>query len=489
MHNLFSPKYLLFYLFFVFSSWIIFGDLIGNDAYFHIKLSSFYSSFDSKTLPWMYFTEYRNFFPDHHWLYHVILKIFVIPLGVVGAKISVIFFTGTLLFLFIYILNKYSVSHIYYWVILLFLSTHFLIRISMVRVQCFSIILLIYAIYLLVERKRKCLFLLSIIYTWSYSAYVFLIPLIFIDMLVSYLQNEKIDLNISAWVIFGIVVGCVVNPFFPGHISFIVDFIFKRLNYSKSLPMGGEWYPFDIFELLRGQYSLLFVLFVFQLYPLLVKTNISRKTLFYFFVTLLFFIFMAKSGRFIEYFVPISIIYLACLSKDNNLVELLQYYCFKIHIYYRFLINALLLFILILQINYYFIESQRISYPIERFKYASEWLKSHSNEGDIVFNIDWSDFPQLFFWNSTNYYVCGLDPNFINSFDKELANTYFKVHSGEYEGSFEVVKEKFNSQYIIISKTNHVYYQNINNMLFDRKEIKLVFDSKYSTIYQIISIH
>lgn len=59
-----------------------------------------------------------------------------------------------------------------------------------------------------------------------------------------------------------------------------------------------------------------------------------------------------------------------------------------------------------------------------RMRDAAFWLADHSQPGDIVLNVSWSSFPELFFWNTKNRYVHGLDPIFLFAYDQKL---YWKV--------------------------------------------------------------
>lgn len=60
-----------------------------------------------------------------------------------------------------------------------------------------------------------------------------------------------------------------------------------------------------------------------------------------------------------------------------------------------------------------------------RMKAASEWLAAHSRAGEVVFNVDWGMFPELFFWNTRDHYVSGLDPIFLFAYDPKL---YWEAH-------------------------------------------------------------
>ena len=52
-------------------------------------------------------------------------------------------------------------------------------------------------------------------------------------------------------------------------------------------------------------------------------------------------------------------------------------------------------------------------------------LRDNGIAGEIVYNVDWSMFPELFLWNTEDYYVSGLDPIFLYAYDPQL---YWKSH-------------------------------------------------------------
>ncbi len=47
------------------------------------------------------------------------------------------------------------------------------------------------------------------------------------------------------------------------------------------------------------------------------------------------------------------------------------------------------------------------------------WLREHVKEGEQIVNVDWSDFPQLFYYDNTHYYQWGLDPVFALSWSPQ----------------------------------------------------------------------
>ncbi len=105
--------------------------------------------------------------------------------------------------------------------------------------------------------------------------------------------------------------------------------------------------------------------------------------------------------------------------------------------------------------------------PPERQRASAEWISSHGREGDIVYNVDWSSFPELFFWNPKQYYVSGLDPIFLYAYDE---GRYWKAHhlaTGEAtartwgsleppadggEDTYTVLRRDFGASYVVLNK-------------------------------------
>jgi hypothetical protein len=52
--------------------------------------------------------------------------------------------------------------------------------------------------------------------------------------------------------------------------------------------------------------------------------------------------------------------------------------------------------------------------PIAGFRGVSEYLLANT-PGTVVFNTQWEQYPFLYFWNSQNIYVAGIDPTLMYS--------------------------------------------------------------------------
>lgn len=61
---------------------------------------------------------------------------------------------------------------------------------------------------------------------------------------------------------------------------------------------------------------------------------------------------------------------------------------------------------------------------------VAAWLRDNGTPEEIVCNVDWGMFPELFFWNTEDRYVCGLDPIFLYAYDPQLYWKYHHVATG-----------------------------------------------------------
>ncbi|MEK7500989.1 MAG: hypothetical protein AAB642_02580, partial [Patescibacteria group bacterium] len=132
----------------------------------------------------------------------------------------------------------------------------------------------------------------------------------------------------------------------------------------------------------------------------------------------------------------------------------------------------------------------------DRFKGAALWLKNNSQPGDIVFNVRWSDFPMLYYWNDTNHYIGGMDPIFQYAYDPAL---YWKFHylsadevtkktcgapactASQMEDTYEVLKRDFKAKYVVLEKQRNplAYFYLENNPQQYEKKIDTTAEAVY----------
>jgi hypothetical protein len=88
------------------------------------------------------------------------------------------------------------------------------------------------------------------------------------------------------------------------------------------------------------------------------------------------------------------------------------------------------------------------SKPYDLYADASAWLIQNTEEDELIFQTDWDDFPRLFFYNTHNTYLAGLDPTYLQIYDAELYNQWVSITRGEVENPSEIIRLQFGTRYV-----------------------------------------
>ncbi len=117
----------------------------------------------------------------------------------------------------------------------------------------------------------------------------------------------------------------------------------------------------------------------------------------------------------------------------------------------------------------------------DRYRKAATWIKEHG-PGTTVFNTDWDDFPELFFYNAQNGYVAGLDPAFLYLYDKEMYRKWLEISNGKIkEDPYPILKDVFKTQFLF-TDTDHAAFIE----LMDRNpRIGLVYMDENARVYAL----
>ena len=76
-------------------------------------------------------------------------------------------------------------------------------------------------------------------------------------------------------------------------------------------------------------------------------------------------------------------------------------------------------------------DSLQGSKPYQRYAAASAWLEENTPAGARVFQTDWDDFPRLFFYNTHNTYLVGLDPTYLQLYSADLYDRWVEITDGK----------------------------------------------------------
>jgi hypothetical protein len=120
------------------------------------------------------------------------------------------------------------------------------------------------------------------------------------------------------------------------------------------------------------------------------------------------------------------------------------------------------------------------------YKGASEYLLHNSKPKTVVFNTDWDDFPYLFFFNSENYYVLGLDQLYMERYDPQLFALWRGVCEGRVSNPSRVIRQRFGAEYVVVDVAGNERGGFIAQAEED-KGMQPVFEDRYCTVYRIAS--
>ncbi|MAG44273.1 hypothetical protein CL633_00055 [bacterium] len=511
--NFFTFKqYILYLLLFVLSvslfSYLHLDQTFADpDSFYHLKIAQLLNEQGIITeFPWLSATTLKYNFIDHHFLYHLALIPFIIFfLPVAGLKIATILFASLFILTFFWFLNKFNIKGAFWYAVFLLSINPFIFRLNLAKAQQLVLIAIFLVIYLLLNRRYLSLFVASGVYVWLYAGWplVFLLTLIFafinffwpnkrrswlifkMRRMKAFSQNFGLLLSVGL----GLVAGLFFSPYFAKNLQFYYQQSFKiaLINYQNLINVGGEWYPYNFFELVQAALPF----FVLLIFAIILFVSFGKKqtmnSWFFFALSIIFFILTLKSRRYVEYFIPLALCFSA-LSINASL-GIIKESLTKIFPRNLILLSPIILLLIFSPFFYKDIQSIKNSYKnsfrFDKFASAASWLKENSNRGDIVFHSDWDEFPILFYHNDKNYYLVGLDPTFMYEYDNDLYQRWSDITTGQSaENLLPTIKNIFGAKYVFVDiKQNEIFDHNLSNNFYFLE----VFKSEEAKIYKIVN--
>ncbi len=480
------------------------------DSFYHAKIAELMShgQIIIKDFSWIKFAAFSNNFTDQHFLYHVFLIPFVMIFGALwGTKINCLFLAVAVLGFFYFFLKRWQVRWPWFYTLLLLVAPAFIFRINLAKAGPLSIIILLIATSLLWQKRYCALGLLSFLYVWTHGGWSLIIILACTDLVAQILikvteKNLNWKLEIGNWklvfsnvdwrliknVLGGVALGLIINPYFPANLQFYWQQLVQIgvVNYQDIVSVGQEWYPYPALDFLANS-AFIFILglaalsaFFWKLSkhpstsplarpplsPLAggIKGGVSIATQFQKIFTLVIFagilgVLTLKSQRFIEYFAPFSILAGAwllnfSLPKDFSPLD----FFFKKKS--KRLFNLFIAFYLLLSLLLIFgLKTSELRHLLTyRFDWnylsrSSEWLQKNTPPQSLVYHTNWSDWPMLFYHNTHNRYLIGLDPTFFYLYNPALYREWVQINNGEIKNDLaEKIKNDFGAEWILVKQ-------------------------------------
>jgi len=449
----FRTGLLLWIAFLLFLAFVQFStpDLPDNDGYYHIKLAYLMRTEGIKpAFPWLPLSILnQRDYSDHHFLFHIALMPFTFGDLRTGAKIAAVFFASLAFLSTWYLLKKQRIGYAPLWALgLVAVSEAFIYRMSITRAQSLSLALLMLGLDWLLRKKYKRLAVLGFVYVWMYDAFPLLGVFAMIVFLASWVTERKPDLRLLFYPGVGMALGLLINPYFPHNVVFAVQHILPKLTETTSVQVGNEWYPYSTATLLKNS-PLALVAFVSSGLALgLSGKKATLPTIIVFIIASFFGLMLLQSRRYIEYFAPFALV-LAAFAWSPVLAGQAA----SSHLRFQKWVPALVLGLVLSSGGWITFrdsqESLRNAKPYQTYAGASTWLAANTPTGTRVFQTDWDDFPRLFFYNSKNIYLIGLDATYMQLYDDELYNLWVKITQGDVEQPGKIIAAQFGAYYIL----------------------------------------
>jgi hypothetical protein len=498
----------LFGLFVTFLAMVQFAtpNLVGNDGYYHIKMAYLMRTEGLRpAFDWLPFTVLNaEEFVNHHFLYHILLIPFTLGDLRVGAKLASVVFP-TLTFLAVWwLLRGQRVPHAALWSLgLLVVSEAFIYRMSMPRSISLSLGVLVLALHWLLIGKYKRLLPLAFLYVWLYNAFPLILVVTGIYVAAHLLTERRLEWRALLYAGLGVGLGLVINPYFPGNVTFVYRHIMPKLTAMTDIRVGNEWYPYKTTQLLENS-GLALVIFLGGVLALgLNDRRMDTRTATSLFVAVLFGALLLKSRRFVEYFPAFALIFTAMAWRPlmdrwmgrgarrvdldqplDQAVQRLRHVELANTWRTRLLAGVMVLALLpALWFNFNASsESLKGSNPYQRYAEASAWLAANTPAGARVFQTDWDDFTRLFFYNTHNTYILGLDPTYMQLYDSELYDVWVDISKGRVERPSEVISHSFSASYVLTDLKHDDFLAEAEH---DPNLIE-VFRDEYAAVFQVV---
>ncbi len=437
-------------------------DMPDNDGYYHIKLAYLMRTEGLKPpfpyLPLSILSADK--FYDHHFLFHVALIPFTFGDLRAGAKWAAVFFSS-LAFLAVWVLLvRQKVPLAWLWALgLLGVSEAFLYRMSITRAQSLSLGLLALAMLWLLEGRTWRLAILAFFYVWTYDAFPLMLALGGLHLLAVALIERRFEFRPLLFIVGGIVAGVLINPYFPANITFSIQHMLPKLTDATSVSVGNEWYPYDTSQLLNNSLPAL-VAFASGILALgLSGRKMDLRTAFGLLTALLFGLMLFEARRFVEYFPAFALIF-AAFAWSPLLADLWPtsastadsapwaFPAFSLRTYLPVALLVLALTVGMVRTLPAAQKSIRSSKPYYLYAGASNWLTQNTPAGARIFQTDWDDFPRLFYYNTHNTYLIGLDPTYMQLYDSKLYDEWVKITQGDVPNPSGEILSTFGARYI-----------------------------------------
>ena len=243
----------------------------------------------------------------------------------------------------------------------------------------------------------------------------------------------------------GIALGLLINPYFPENVVFIAGHLLPKVGES-AVPVGNEWSPYETWTLVENSGAALAAVLLGALALGWREERIDLASLVGLGLVGVFGLMLFKSRRFVEYFPPFALIFLAfssaplvrsfvaafvvadsSASSKTPMNRLLRTAAGLVAV----LVIGGLIYITIRDTRGLVADSKPADlYAGAMLRLREEALAADPNADVTIFQTDWDDFTRQFFYFDDARYINGLDPTFMQLHDEALYEEWVDITRG-----------------------------------------------------------
>lgn len=473
--------------------------------------------------PWLQLTTLGQHYTDQHFLYHVLLIPFVTwfpPL--LGLKLATVFFGATLFTTIYWMFRQFKVRWPLLFVLLLLAIRPFTFRVSLAKAPSTSLIFFFIGLTWIFQYRLRRLFALAFAYVWYYGGFPLLGVAAGLAAGVSWLYNrfhrlrshefvQKVlslvshrsrrsrlrrpNLEMLLTVAGGLAAGLLFNPYFPNNLHFYWQQLVNIgiINFQHVIGVGAEWYPYSFGDLAANGAIASLIILLALLAILFQTKRQSKQTWALFLLTIFFLVLTLKSRRYVEYYIPMAMVFGAMAISDalrgvsdrTLLSELGKLF----RPGWRRWLGALLAVYVIFGVGYIVgrdFRNERADlnqgFALTKFQKVGAWMTANTPIGSRIVHSDWDEFPPLFYADSHNTYIVGLDPTFLYKANPDTYWAWANITLGKFSGDLKkAVSQTLGAQYVLVASGHQVMDQEFQG----NPDFRQIYHDDEATVYAV----
>jgi len=433
--------------------------LLAADAHYHVRVAKEISDAGMlEDFPWTQASVFKDNYADKQFLFHAILIPFLTDDLVFGPKLLTVVLSALLLALLAWMALRHGFPLPWLWVVLVLASgAMFLFRMNLTRPHLLAVPLSVLAAHLMIRRHVLGTFLVSMVFPLCYTAahLIFCIALLYAASCC--MKKEPFPWRLLLAVVAGSFAGLLLHPHRINifHLWYLqnIQVMLNVWQIQDEVRMGAEFHSvpgrlilWDAIAVLAGWFGV--ILFFF-----LRGRKVSLRTLFFFLLSCGFLVMFLNIYRFVEYWVPFSVLFVASATRD--LTEDFDARAWSSsHRIAGPVVFGLLFVLLAAQTTRSVLGAQSGVHQYHSPRYQSEarWIARHLPEGELVFTCDWDSFPYLFFYAPRQRYLVALDPTFMQAYDPGLFGLWRRIATGRESSNADKILARFGTCWVLAEK-------------------------------------